>query len=342
MALYPMIFEPKFVEKIWGGTKLSAVLHKPVPPGKTIGESWELYDFPPGVTEGSDDWVSAKLGNGPLAGMTLHELVQKFGKELHGDVALVGESGQFPILIKFLDAAQDLSVQVHPPQSYADTHPGAHLKNECWYVVDHDPAARILKGLTLGVTRARFAASIKAGTCEQLIESIPVKVNDFHYLASGTVHALGGGILAAEVQTPSDTTYRVYDFDRVEPATGKKRALHIDQALDCIDFDHPAPPEPPRSHVASYFTTVTRLVAAPQFTVEKVRMTEGFQQALPYDQPVVWMMLQGAAEVSVSGLADPVKISRGQTVLFPAALEKPMLKTVEDCVWLEVTFPTSR
>src|SRR5690606_38776538 len=118
---------------------------------------------------------------------------------------------------------------------------------------------------------------------------------------------LGGGCFAAEVQTPSDTTYRVYDFNRVEPATGKVRDLHVDQAMDCIDFSGNEPKPTPRKHEASFFTAVTRLAQAPQFTIEKVRMTEGVEQAIPYDQPVVWILLKGEIAIRVSNLDAPVK-----------------------------------
>lgn len=339
MPLYPLKFKPRYVEKIWGGRKIETVLGKPLPEGKLIGESWELYDFPPGCVEGEPGWVSAEVANGPLAGRTLHQLVKEYGAELHGRVPLVGEQGQFPILIKFLDAREDLSVQVHPPQEYCDKNPGAHLKSEAWYVVQNDSGSRILKGLKDGVTRDQFKSAIQAGTVEDLIPAIPVKPGHCHYLPSGTVHALGAGILAAEVQTPSDTTFRVYDFNRIEAATGKPRKLHVDQALECIDFSGKPVAEQKRSHVGSYFTTVTRLVTSPYFKLEKVRMTEGVQEAVPYDQPVVWMMLEGSAEIRVDGMKEPVLIGGGETVLLPAAMKNPTIRTTADCVWLEVTFP---
>ncbi|CAN5551773.1 class I mannose-6-phosphate isomerase [soil metagenome] len=337
MALYPLKFRPRFVEKIWGGRKLGSILGKTLPSDKPFGESWELYDFPPGVVESSKDWVSAAVANGPLAGRTLHELVLEYGEALHGDVALVGDHGQFPILIKFLDAREDLSVQVHPPQEYADAHPGAHLKTEAWYVMQHEPQARILKGLVPGVSREQFAEQIDAGTVDQLIKSITVKEGDCHFLPSGTVHALGAGILAAEVQTPSDTTFRVFDFNRLE--NGKPRKLHIDEALECIDFSGKLEEKQTRSHVAGYFTTVTRLVKCPFFQIEKVRMTEGVEEPVPYDQPVVWMMLAGEAIVRVSGVKESTTIRRGETVLLPARMDNPIIKTTADCQWLEVTFP---
>jgi mannose-6-phosphate isomerase len=342
--LYPLIFQPRFVEKIWGGRKIESVLGKPLPSGKQIGESWEIYDFPPGVVENSAGWVSSPIANGPLAGKTLHEAIAEFGRELMGDVALAGRQGgqgQFPALIKYLDAREDLSVQVHPDEKYASAHPDAHLKTEAWYVVQHDPNARLLKGVAAGTQAPHFRKALEAGTVEQLLTAIPAKVGQCHYLPSGTVHALGAGILAAEVQTPSDTTFRVFDFNRVEPGTGKLRTLHIEQAMNCINFDcDPAPPPlQPRSHVAGVFTTVTRLVRSPYFTIEKVRFSEGVDEPIPYDQPVVWMMLEGSAQLTVAGLAEPTAVQRGQTVLLPASMKNPCLKTLSDCTWLEVTFP---
>lgn len=338
MSLYPLKFKPRLVEKIWGGRRIETVLNKPLPPGKQIGESWEIYDFPPGVCDDSGNWVSAEVANGPLAGQTLHQLVEQHGADLLGDVAPVGSHRQFPILIKFLDAREDLSVQVHPDQDYANTHPDAHLKTEAWYVIDNDPGSRIYKGLRPGVTREAFRQSIEQGDCEAYLRAIAVKPGQCFFLPSGTVHALGAGILVAEVQTPSDTTFRVYDFNRLE--NGKPRKLHVEQALDCIDFSGAPEPVQPRRHVAGFFTTVTQLCTSPFFKIEKVRFTEGVEEPVPYDEPVVWMMLEGEASVRVDGVREVTHFKRGETVLLPAKMKNPIIKTMSDCIWLEVTFPT--
>src|SRR5438552_4597918 len=164
MFLYPLKFKPRLVPKMWGGRKIETVLGKTLPPREPIGESWELYDFPPGVVGNSSDWVSAEVANGPLAGRTLHELVQEFDRDLLGDVQPVGPHRQFPVLIKFLDAREDLSVQVHPDADYANTHPEAHLKTEAWYVLDADPGSRIYKGVQPGTTRQTLMDSLTSGT----------------------------------------------------------------------------------------------------------------------------------------------------------------------------------
>lgn len=340
MSLYPFKFRPRLVEKLWGGRKIETILGKPLPPGKLIGESWELYDFPPGMVDDTGQWASAEIANGPLAGRTLHEIVGDFGRDVMGDVPLVAPNGQFPILVKFLDAEQDLSLQVHPDEAYAALHPEAHLKTEAWYILHNEPGALIYKGLTPGTTRDSFRAAIESGTVMDHVTRIPVKPGQCHYLPSGTLHAMGAGMLAAEVQTPSDTTFRVFDFHRLDDKTGKPRKLHVAESLDCIDFS--GNPEPPqnRSHVAGLFTTVSRLVTSPYFKLEKVRFTEGVEEAVPYDEPVVWIMLEGDAQVKVDGVPEPTRFKKGDTVLLPALMKNPVIKTLKDCVWLEVTFPT--
>jgi mannose-6-phosphate isomerase len=337
VPLYPLLFQPRFVEKIWGGRKIETVLGKPLPAGKQIGESWELYDFPPGATDGSKDWVSVVVANGPLAGRTLHSIVTEYGSDLLGDVPLA-PAGQFPILIKYLDAREDLSVQVHPDQAYADAHPDAHLKSEAWYVLQHDADARLLKGLASHTNRDKFAEAIATGEVETHINAIQVKPGDCHYLPSGTVHALGAGILVAEVQTPSDTTYRVFDFNRVDATTGKPRALHVEQAMACIDFAGTAVEEQPRGHTGGPHSAVSRLVDCPYFRLEKVRVGAGVERPVAFGDPVVWMMLEGRAELRVDG-QPPTAVGKGDTVLLPARLANPVLRTSADCVRLEVTFP---
>jgi mannose-6-phosphate isomerase len=297
-----------------------------------------LYDFGPGVVDQSGEWVSSEIANGPLAGRTLHSVVEEYGPALHGDVLLLhGE--QFPILIKFLDAREDLSVQVHPPAAYANAHPGAHLKTEAWYVVENDSGAKLYRGLNGAVTKEQFRSAIADGSVMDLVKSVPVKPGHCFFLPSGTLHALGAGILVAEVQTPSDTTFRVFDFNRLE--NGKPRKLHVEEALECIDFSGASDVPQKRSHTAGFFTTVSRLVTSEYFIIEKVRFVEGVEEPVPYDQPVVWMMLDGQAQIRVDGMKEPVRFTRGDTLLLPARMANPVIKTLSDCAWLEVTFPTA-
>lgn len=328
MSLYPLKFRPRLVEKMWGGAKLQTVLGKGLPPGKPIGESWELYDFPPGVVDSSNEWVSSEVINGPLAGRTLHSLVREFRDELLGPVPLTGHHGQFPILIKFLDAREDLSVQVHPDQKYASANPGAHLKSEAWYVLQSDPGSRLLNGLKPGTTRDLFEAAIHRGDVEQLIESIPAQPGDCFYLPSGTVHALGAGLLVAEVQTPSDTTYRVFDFNRVDPSTGKPRILHVEQAMQCIDFN--AGSDPSRASNSD-----SRLVTSPYFHLERRAIGAGGTYRATAKGPVILIVTEGDVT-----LARETHVTRGEVVLLPAVVASDTIVTApRGATLLEVTFP---
>jgi len=338
--LYPMKFEPRILHKMWGGTKIHERFGTPLPPEGNIGESWELYDFPPGVIEGSRDWVSAKVANGPLRGKTVHQLVLEHQKELMGDVPLESPHGQFPLLIKFLDAKEDLSIQVHPDRKYAAAHPEAFLKSEAWFIVQSDPRAFLYKGLKPGVSREKFRAGILEGHCERQLNSVPVKAGDCFYLPSGTVHAVGKGILAAEVQTPSDTTFRVYDFNRVDPGTGKKRKLHVEEAMECIHFGEENQPSPyPSPGGPGEGTRGGPLVRCEFFEMDEVRVAGKTERALAAGQPVIWMILEGEVSVKTRDLPEAQRFRRGETVLFPAAMSGAVFSTGGTCRYLEIKFP---
>jgi mannose-6-phosphate isomerase len=330
MQVHPLKFKPIFQRRIWGGRTLGAMFGKALPPGEAIGESWELADLAEG---------QSVVAEGPVAGKSLGELVREWGADLLGRAELF--EGRFPLLIKYLDAKQVLSVQVHPDQAYAAKHGGdVRVKNEAWYIVHAEENGCIYRGLKPGVDRDRFRSAIENGTVETLLKRIPVRQGQCFYLPSGTIHALGAGVVVAEIQTPSDTTFRVFDWNRVDPATGRPRELHIEQALDCISFDAAEePPQQQRSHVASVWTTVTRLVSCPSFVIEKVRMVQGLDQEMPYAEPVVWMVLEGRGAVRYDSGRRELSFGRGDTVLLPAALRDGRVVTTEDCVWLEITLP---
>jgi mannose-6-phosphate isomerase len=344
MKLYPLQFHPRFVAKMWGGRELSRVAHKSLPEAKPIGESWELFDFPPGAvgpdgriaSDRPDDWISASIANGPLAGMTLHEMMGGHRRDLIGGASAVqtphGE--QFPLLIKFLDARQDLSVQVHPPERYAATHPNAHLKNECWFILDHEPGARNLIGTIPGTSPEAFKQAIEAGACEAMLNRVEVKRGEMYYLPSGTVHALGAGIVAAEVQTPSDTTYRVFDFSRIEPSTGKPRTLHVKEALECIEFNTDW-----RSGFSPAGEEDRVLVNAPQFTVARRKLDANVKQRVDAGRMRVIMLIEGSLEITGDfGVVNNVRVSSGQTVLIPAVVEGSIVAT-QTSRYLEVRLP---
>jgi len=233
---------PVFVEKLWGGSRLSRLPakqrpgHRP-PVAVAVGESWEVADLPEGQSTVDDHPVCAAF-----AGATLGSLVRAHGHDLVGTAR---PPERFPILVKLIDAAEDLSVQVHPGDDYAATHPGTASKDEAWLVVDTADGARLLHGFVDGVSRALFAAAVKMGLPHELMRSVPARRGDVLHVSPGIVHAIGAGVMVLEVQEPSDTTFRVWDFDRVD-VTGKKRALHIEQALAVARFDDQPPTLAPR------------------------------------------------------------------------------------------------
>jgi mannose-6-phosphate isomerase len=335
--LYPLLFDPIYKAKVWGGRTLTK-LGRSLPDGDiNIGESWELADLASTSASGGGGGAErSKIASGPLTGLFLNQAIARYGPALMGKLQLT-PTGGFPILIKYLDAKENLSVQVHPSPEYARAHPEAHLKSEAWYILDAQPDAAIYKGIHAGVTPQQFRDAVRSGqreAVEPLMIRVPVKPGDCHYLPSGTCHALGAGVLVAEVQTPSDTTFRVYDWGRTD------RELHIEQALQCIHFGPPdVRMEEKRSHIAGMFTTVSRLVTCDYFRIEKIRMSAGYAQDLPYDQPAVWMVLQGKGTITPRPGEAPIEFSRGQTLLIPANLSQARVALQEDTVWLEVTFP---
>lgn len=226
--LYPLKFKPFFKEKIWGGTKIKGVLHRPVANMANCGESWEISAI--------EDNVSV-VDNGFLADENdLNELIEVYMGELLGDKVYDQYGLGFPLLIKYIDAAEDLSVQVHPDDKLAQERYGMNGKTEMWYVIEADEGAGLYVGFKEGVTREQYCDAVEAGTVDQLLRFYPVKKGELYFIPAGTVHAIGKGVLLAEIQQPSDVTYRIFDWNRVDDQ-GNSRELHVDEALDAIHFD---------------------------------------------------------------------------------------------------------
>jgi len=329
MTVYPLVLEPVLVAKIWGGRGLERLFDRPLPSGEKIGESWEVADLPEGVTP---------VATGPDAGRSLHDMVAAWGERLVGTVPLV--DGRFPLLIKFLDAEEVLSVQVHPDEAACAQIGGdARVKHEAWYVIEARDDAVIYAGLKPGTTREQFEAAVADGTVADKLQRIEVRAGDCYYLPSGTVHALGAGVMVAEVQTPSDTTYRVFDWNRLSD-DGKPRALHVDHAKMCIHFDEPPPTQQPRRHESDPWTTTTRLAECPRFIMDKVRTIEGYEQPLAPGSMAIWMVLAGRFRLTTAGSDAPQEIRAGQTVVIPADVDETVLAVEADATWIRVTVPT--
>ncbi len=220
---------------------------------------------------------------------------ENWERTIYGNAPLAGP-GQFPILIKFLDAREDLSVQVHPDEDFARKIPALHLKSEAWYVMENDPVARLFKGVVPGTTRRVLPLGNRHGLVEEHLTIIPTEPGQCFYLPSGTVHALGAGMLVAEVQTPSDTTFRVYDFNRVDPSTGKLRTLHVEQAMQCIEFGSENVQEAPASAKPGL------LVDCDYFRMDRLQFTSGERRLLPSGEPIVWIVLEGQGQLSAGGV----------------------------------------
>lgn len=334
MALYPLLLEPIYKEKVWGGRTLARFGRRlPGGPGAKIGESWELADLDAtSPSGGGGEPARTRIRNGPLVERTVGEVVEDFGSLVTGRLDL-GASGRFPLLLKYLDARENLSVQVHPSPRYAAGHPDAHLKSEAWYIVEAAPDAVIYRGVVAGTSRERFEQAIRDGTVEELLVRVPARAGDGHYLPSGTCHALGGGILVAEVQTPSDTTFRVFDWGRTD------RALHVEEALECIDFG-PADTDAcePGTTFSEGDAVARDLVACEHFTIREWTLPGGGALDRTSEAMSVLMFVEGDAACEWDAAdADPLPVRSGDTVLLPAALERVTLMASRDLKLLEVT-----
>lgn len=326
MNPYPILFHPILKEKVWGGRSLEA-LGKNLPPGKAVGESWELADLPKSIPGGR-----SVIANGEFAGQTLRQTIDTHKQEVMGDAKLALDGG-FPLLIKYLDARQNLSVQVHPSPEYAAQHPEAHLKSEAWVVTQADPDAVIYKGVKPGVTAQRFADDIRGNDVVKDLVAVPAKPGDCHYLPSGTCHALGAGIVVAEIQTPSDTTFRVYDWGRDASAAG--RELHIEQALQCIHFGRNEPQSLPTPHKPIQLDGIktTYLCASEFFQIERVDALKKAKFPIVTSAlPEVWMLIAGSGKIETD-TGEIADLCPGSTALIPAAMRQSWA-TLQQHSWL--------
>ncbi|HAU38450.1 MAG TPA: mannose-6-phosphate isomerase [Phycisphaerales bacterium] len=314
MGLYPLKFTPIYKEKIWGGRSLERLFGRRLPPGAKVGESWNLADLAEGASA---------VSNGPLEGTTLTELTAREGANLLG-AARPLDNGRFPLLLKLLDANDILSLQVHPDERAAAEIPGAALKTECWTILE-SRGGFIYKGVCPGVTAEQFRHAIETDTVEQYVRRIECRDGDFHYLPAGLVHAIGPGLVVAEVQTPSDTTYRVTDW-------GRGREIHVERSMQCIRFELTGD-EPPGAAGET-------LLVTPYFTVARRIARAGSPAVLPPGRCIAVMLLNGEAEIIHSGQDEAiVPAGAGDTVLFPAELQFADLNPRRDCTYLEITLP---
>jgi mannose-6-phosphate isomerase len=315
-----LTFEEIYKERIWGGRNLEKVLGKKIPANVPIGESWELADLP---------LDKSVVSSGPMAGKNIAELVEIWGTKLLGEAKL--DAGQFPLLIKILDANDILSVQVHPDYDAAAQMGGnVRAKYEGWYVVEADEDAYVYIGFKPDTTPDMVLDAIDRGTLASLLVKYPARKGDFFYLPGGTVHALGAGLLVAEIQTPSDTTFRLYDWKRVDAKTGKPRELHITQGMNCIRYEQEA--EKPDGFDEK--DSQSQLLAfGPTFTIVKSIRKQGQRLTVKTGQAAAWIVIEGKGTIRDAQVQ--VDLKPGRTLLIPADAKDVVAEFSEECICLE-------
>ncbi|WP_020617666.1 type I phosphomannose isomerase catalytic subunit [Paenibacillus daejeonensis] len=305
---YPIQFKPEMKERIWGGQALSR-FGLDVPEGN-IGEGWMIGDHPNGTT---------KAINGELAGLGLDEIREQYGAEWFGSKGYKAGT-RFPLLIKLLDCNDDLSIQVHPTDDYAKLPPGELGKTEMWYILDAKPGAKIIYGLQEGVDRAQLEQALKENRVMDCLQEVPVKAGDAFYIPAGTVHALCAGIVVAEIQQNSDTTYRVYDYDR-PGLDGKLRELHVEDSLNVTAYEGAGATRTTTDGVqAGEWLEIAR---SPYFIVEKGIIAGSTSLRVPSDSFVILVIAEGSGSLEWEGGSQDVKA--GECFLLPATLGQYVL-----------------
>ena len=324
MKPYPVTFEPQFKERVWGGRRLTELFGKSLPGTGPIGESWEITDRPEGVSV---------IRNGPLAGRTLRWLLEHHGSEVLGHPVAPGE--RFPWLIKILDARDDLSLQVHPPASRAEALKG-EPKTEMWYFAAAEPGSRIYVGLKPGVTREEFERRVADGTVAGCFHVETPSRGDAMFVPSGRVHALGGGSVVFEVQQNSDTTYRVFDWNRTG-LDGRPRELHLEPSMASIDFNDECPGLIQSDWTSDGVVLRRSLVSHDLFHIDewKAEREASVPDGRRPGTMAVIAVVEGSLRVPAAG--EVLELSAGAFVLIPAAADPVVLEVRPGTTWLRVT-----
>ena len=326
MQLYPLTFSPVLQERIWGGRRLAALYGKVLPEGKKIGESWEICDRPEGMSV---------IANGKAAGKSLRWLMENHGREVVGDEFSPGM--RFPLLVKLLDAEDDLSLQVHPPANAAKALQG-ESKTEFWYVANARTNSCLHAGLKRGVTASEFERKARDGTVQDSFHRHSVAAGDAMFLPSGRVHALGAGTVVFEIQENSDTTYRVFDWNRTD-ASGKTRELHLEKAMAAIQFDD-FEPDLLRAEweVGEDGTEFRELVRDPLFYIRQLRVSHSSECLMRHPKRLVLCGVI-AGRVTLQGGGEELHLEAGQFGLMPKALSEALITGHTGSEFLLVEYP---
>ena len=305
LTLYPLVFEPILQDRIWGGTKLKTDLGKTNLPTDTTGESWELSDVKGNVSV---------VANGEYKGRNLTDLLEKYPAEVLGYKVHEKFGKDFPLLFKFLDARDDLSIQVHPNDELAKKRHNSFGKTEMWYVMQADEGARIIVGFKHKSSPEEYLQNLESKSLINILNEVPVKKGDVFFLETGTIHAIGAGIVIAEIQQTSDITYRIYDWDRVD-AQGKSRELHVELALDAMNYN--------TTDTQKHYTTIENksnvMVDCPYFTTSYLPLKVTSAVSKEGSSFTVYICTEGEYAIEANG--EKYTFKKGDTVLIPASLK---------------------
>lgn len=320
MELYPIKFEPIIIEKIWGGTKLKNRLNKEINT-QNAGESWEI--------SGIKNMLSI-VKTGHLKGQNIHDVIQQFKDKLLGKKVYNSFSGEFPLLIKFIDAKDDLSVQVHPDDDTAKKRHQKNGKNEMWYMLDCDPGAQLILGVNKHISKEEYIEYVENKTISSVLNRIPVKKGDSAFIPAGRIHAIMKGVFLAEIQQTSDITYRIYDWDR-PGLDGSFRELHTEEAKDVVELVHR------KNYLIEYDKNLqnVELVKNRYFTVNRIRIDQLLHKTISnLDSFIVYMNLSETIEIKYYD--ERIQFDQGETILIPASLKEFSFHTAHSSEVLEI------
>lgn len=307
--MYPLKFEPILKQTLWGGDKIIPFKHlnETLP---NVGESWEVS-----AVEGSESVVA----NGTDKGYTLPEMVRKYKEELVGEANYARFGNKFPLLIKFIDAKLDLSIQVHPGDELAKKHHNSFGKNEMWYVIAADKGAKLISGFAEEITPKEYKDRVHNGTFAEVLQTCAIEPGDVFYVPAGRVHGIGAGAFVAEIQQTSDITYRIFDYNRKDK-DGKSRELHTSQAMDAINFSDVQ--DDFRTEYERVQNEPVEMVASPYFTTSVYDMTEEITcDYSELDSFVIFICVEGSCRLTDDN-QNEITLRAGETVLLPAAVQE--------------------
>lgn len=319
--LYPLKFHPIYKEKIWGGEKLKTFLNKDFSPLANCGESWEISGVPGNISV---------VKEGFLKGEDLKSLISKYKGDFIGKRVYHKYKNEFPLLIKFIDAREDLSIQVHPNDKLAKSRHNSFGKTEMWYILQADPKASLISGFNRPVNKAMYLDYFNRGRLMDLLNQIEVRKEDSFFIPAGRVHTIGKGLLLAEIQQSSDVTYRIYDFDRVD-LQGNKRDLHIEEALDAIDYqyyDHY------RTDYSEKINNAVELASCKYFTTNKLAIKGKVERSyLDLDSFVVLICVEGNGMIKYD--QTDISLAIGEVIMIPSGLKRISIESDSPVKMLE-------